>query len=327
MPMSNPYARQALGQHLGGPVDNGRDDEHDDGFGARYEPRHEQRHDPRAQARAAVPAASTPASAASSAPSRGLNLRGGRDNAGFESFDAFGTDMPASGGTPRERGNDSNGWRRWKMSAFDAPPPPPPVFEAEPDEPAPPPIDFAALDAMREGARKEGYAQGYTQGQTQGYGDGHREGYARGLETARQEAARLQELATTFAGALRRIDDEVGQTLIALALDVARKLVQDTVAHNPAVLLPAVRELLANEPALSGAPCLLLNPDDVELVQTHLAGELEAAGWSVRADATVARGGCIASAASGELDATLATRWSRVVKALGRNDPWEAPDA
>lgn len=321
MPMSNPYARQALGHHLGGPVGNERDDERDDGFGARYEPR--------AQARAAVPSTSAVSSGPSgpSAPSVGLNMRGSRDSAGFESFDAFGADAPQPGGKQAGRSNDSNGWRRWKMSAFDAPPPPPPAFEAEPDEPAPPPIDFAALDAMREGARKEGYAQGYTQGQTQGYGDGHREGYARGLETARQEAARLQELATTFAGALRRIDDEVGQTLIALALDVARKLVQDTVAHNPAVLLPAVRELLANEPALSGAPCLLLNPDDVELVQTHLAGELEAAGWSVRPDATVARGGCIASAASGELDATLATRWSRVVKALGRNDPWEAPDA
>ncbi|KAA0179350.1 flagellar assembly protein FliH [Cupriavidus gilardii] len=321
--MSNPYARQALGHHLGGSLD----DDRDDGFGARYEPR--------AQARAAVPSASAASSAASSAgpsapssaPSAGLNLRGGRDSTGFEGFDAFGTDLPAAGGKPGDRGRDSNGWRRWKMSAFDAPPPPPPRFEAEPEEPAPPPIDFAALDAMREGARKEGYAQGYTQGQTQGYGDGHREGYARGLETARQEAARLQELAGTFATALRRIDDEVGQTLIALALDVARKLVHDTVAHNPAVLLPAVRELLANEPALSGAPCLLLHPDDIELVQTHLAGELEAAGWSVRADATVARGGCIASAASGELDATLATRWSRVVNALGRNDLWEAPDA
>jgi len=65
----------------------------------------------------------------------------------------------------------------------------------------------------------------------------------------------------------------------------------------------------------------------VTLVETHLKGELEAAGWTVRADATVARGGCIASAASGELDATLSTRWERVIKALGRNDPWEPPHA
>ncbi|WP_083384405.1 flagellar assembly protein FliH [Cupriavidus sp. USMAHM13] len=216
-------------------------------------------------------------------------------------------------------------WRRWKMRSLDPrddlPPPPPPL----PFEPAPPPIDFEAIDAMREGARKEGYAQGYAQGQTQGYGDGHREGYARGLELARGEAARLQELAGTFRGALTHLDEEVAQTLLSLALDVARQLVRGTVVADPAMVLPAVRELLATEPALSGSPCLLLHPDDVALVETHLSGELEAAGWTVRADGGIERGGCVASAASGELDATLATRWSRVVKALGRADSWEPP--
>ena len=64
---------------------------------------------------------------------------------------------------------------------------------------------------------------------------------------------------------------------------------------------------------------------DDRLSCAHLQGELEAAGWTVRPDPTVARGGCIASAASGERDATLATRWTRVVKALGRDDPWEPP--
>jgi flagellar assembly protein FliH len=108
---------------------------------------------------------------------------------------------------------------------------------------------------------------------------------------------------------------------------VARQLVRSTLADDPSVLLPAVRELLTSEPALCGSPSLLLHPDDVTLVETHLHGELAAAGWSVRADPCVARGGCIASAASGELDASLATRWSRVIKALGRNDPWEPPHA
>lgn len=237
-------------------------------------------------------------------------------------------DEPIATRIPR---GDAAGWRRWKMTSFDPPPPPPPAppppLHEEPAEPAPPPIDFAALEAMREKARKEGYAQGYTQGQTQGYGDGHREGYARGLDTAKQEAARLRELAGNFTTALHGVDNEIGQTLVSLALDIARKLVLDTVAANPAVLLPAVRELLTTEPALAGSPCLLLHPDDVALVQTHLAGELEAAGWTVRADSAVARGGCIATAASGELDATLATRWSRVMKAMGRDDPWEPADA
>ncbi|MGO4326825.1 flagellar assembly protein FliH [Cupriavidus sp. 2TAF22] len=234
----------------------------------------------------------------------------------FESF------APPGGRAPQK-----SGWQRWQMVSLDPRKAEPEPAEFMPMEPAPPPIDFAALEAMRDGARKEGYAQGYTQGQTQGYGDGHREGYARGLEGARAEAGRLQELAATFSHALGRVDEEVAQTLISLALDVARRLVQQTVVADPGVLLPAVRELLAAEPALSGSPCLLLNAEDVTLVETHLAGELQAAGWSVRADPAVARGGCVASAASGELDATLSTRWSRVVKALGRDDPWEPPHA
>lgn len=246
---------------------------------------------------------------------RGTGNRAMPRETGFESFAA-----PAA-----DRSAPKNGWQRWQMVSLDPRKAEPDPAEFLPFEPAPPPIDFAALDAMREGARKEGYAQGYTQGQTQGYGDGHREGYARGLEGARTEAAHLQQLAATFSHALGRVDEEVAQTLIALALDVARKLVQQAVLADPAILLPAIRELLAAEPALSGSPCLLLNPDDVALVETHLAGELQAAGWSVRADPAVARGGCVASAASGELDATLSTRWSRVVKALGRDDPWEPP--
>ncbi|KDP86765.1 flagellar assembly protein FliH [Cupriavidus basilensis] len=247
---------------------------------------------------------------------RGAGNRATPRETGFESFAA-----------PADRGEQKNGWQRWQMVSLDPRKAEPEPTEFLPFEPAPPPIDFAALDAMREGARKEGYAQGYTQGQTQGYGDGHREGYARGLEGARSEAAHLQQLAATFSHSLGRVDEEVAQTLIALALDVARQLVQQAVLADPAILLPAVRELLAAEPALSGSPCLLLNPDDVALVEAHLAGELQAAGWSVRADPAVARGGCVASAASGELDATLSTRWSRVVKALGRDDPWEPPHA
>ncbi len=113
--------------------------------------------------------------------------------------------------------------------------------------------------------------------------------------------------------------------LVSLALDVARQLVRAKVEDDPEVLLPAVRELLTSEPVLSGSPCLLLHPEDVALVEAHMHGELEAAGWAVRADPAVTRGGCIASATSGERDARLETRWARVVKALGRDDPWETP--
>lgn len=270
--------------------------------------------------------------AASRGPARGdtgtsTSIGSGSGAGASDPFDNFSAFEPPSPVRARSRGD---AWQRWQMVSLDPRDALKKALESVqlPAEPPPPPsIDFEALHAMREGARKEGYAQGYTQGQTQGYGDGHREGYARGLESARTEAARLQELAGNFRDALGRVDTEIADALVGLALDVARQLVRKTMETDPAALLPAARELLAAEPPLSGSPCLLLNPEDVTLVETHLAGELEAAGWTVRADATVARGGCIASAASGELDASLATRWSRVIKALGRNDPWEPPHA
>ncbi|WP_369751602.1 FliH/SctL family protein [Pandoraea sp. B-6] len=53
-----------------------------------------------------------------------------------------------------------------------------------------------------------------------------------------------------------------------------------------------------------------------------MGAELRAAGWTVRADSTIERGGCKAEAASGEVDATVATRWQRVMAALGKDLPW-----
>ena len=215
-------------------------------------------------------------------------------------------------------------WRRWKMRSLDPrddlPPPPPPL----PFEPAPPPIDFEAIDAMREGARKEGYARA-TPGPDQGYGDGHREGYARGLELARGEAARLQELAGTFRGALthwtrksRRPCCRWRWTWRASWCAARSWPIRPWSCRQCANCWPPNRRCRAR-------PACCCTPTTWPPVETHLSGELEAAGWTVRADGGIERGGCVASAASGELDATLATRWSRVVKALGRADSWEPP--
>jgi flagellar assembly protein FliH len=62
----------------------------------------------------------------------------------------------------------------------------------------------------------------------------------------------------------------------------------------------------------------MLHADDVALVREYLGDDLQAAGWTMLSDASITRGGCRVQAASGELDATLETRWERVAAALGR---------
>jgi flagellar assembly protein FliH len=53
-----------------------------------------------------------------------------------------------------------------------------------------------------------------------------------------------------------------------------------------------------------------------------LKDELDTLGWNVRTDVAVERGGCRAQAATGEIDATIGTRWERVVTALGKVSQW-----
>jgi flagellar assembly protein FliH len=98
--------------------------------------------------------------------------------------------------------------------------------------------------------------------------------------------------------------------------------VRQHVTHDPAALIAAAREVLAAEPALAGAPQLIVNPADLPIVEAYLKNELETLGWNVRTDVAVERGGCRAQAATGEIDATLGTRWQRVVAALGKVSQW-----
>ncbi len=195
-------------------------------------------------------------------------------------------------------------YQRWEMASFDPVPPAPPepvddsgAFEAE-------------LQRLRDAAHAQGVASGHVAGQAlgyqAGYDQGHAQGFAQGQAEAREEAARLAALAETFKA----------------ALDIAQQVVRQHVQHDPAALIAAAREVLAAEPALTGAPHLVVSPADLPVVEAYLMEELQARGWSVRTGPAVERGGCRAHASTGEVDAGIDTRWGRVAAALGKASTW-----
>jgi flagellar assembly protein FliH len=211
-------------------------------------------------------------------------------------------------------------WQRWEMASF-APELQP---EVAPDAAAPEPelggpdplIDEAELARLRLEAQKAGEADGHAQG----YASGLTQGHAAGLAAVQAQAGQLQALMLTLPAALRLAESRIADDLLALALDIARQVLGQALAAEPQAILAVVRELLQAEPALSGAPQLLLHPDDAALVKEHLADDLTAAGWRLRADAQITRGGCRVTASSGEHDATVQARWERVAAALARSD-------
>src|SRR5258706_8528869 len=109
---------------------------------------------------------------------------------------------------------------------------------------------------------------------------------------------------------------------LALALAVARQMVRRALKVRPELVLPVIEEALASLPRMT-QPCqLILHPEDAALVCAHLAQDLAASNWVLRQDTRVERGGCRVETASGDVDATLETRWQRIVPNLAQNATW-----
>jgi flagellar assembly protein FliH len=215
----------------------------------------------------------------------------------------------------------TSAYQRWEMASFDPPPPPPPP--PSPDERA---ALAAELQRLREDAHSQGHALGHVAGQAlgyqAGYEQGHKQGFEQGLVDAHAQAKQLAAIAQRFGDALTTVEAGVAETLVELALDIAHQVVRQHVQHDRMALLAAAREVLASEPALTGSPQLVVSPADLPVVEAYLMEELEARGWTVRTDPAIERGGCRAQAATGEVDATVASRWERVAAALGRIRTW-----
>ncbi len=150
----------------------------------------------------------------------------------------------------------------------------------------------------------------------QGFDAGYEEGTAR----ARIEALRLNTMVEQLEGALTEFDQKVAEQLLALALEIARQVVRQAVAVKPTVILDAVRDTLLQLPYLHAT--IYLHPEDASLVRLYLGDQLGHAGHRLLEDASITRGGLRIEAGGTHVDATLETRWKRVIESIGTNSDW-----
>jgi flagellar assembly protein FliH len=148
--------------------------------------------------------------------------------------------------------------------------------------------------------------------------DAHREGYAAGYEEGtarvRMEAMRLHSVIEQLDEALAQLDKQVAQDVLALGVEIARQVVRQAIEIKPEVVVAVVREAINQLPHQHTA--VYLNPDDASLVRSHAGEQLTHAGHRIFEDASIARGGCKVEAGGSQIDATLPTRWTRIVEAL-----------
>lgn len=236
----------------------------------------------------------------------------------------------------------SGRWRRWELESFDTPPAPDADAAAAAQAEAaaaalPDPAEvLAEIERLREAATARGHAEGYAAGHTQGYEAGFTEGReagvsegreaglaegrSEGLEAVRQEAEKIQALSVACAHALENIEEETGAALLNLAVNIAQQVLRSTLQSEPERIQDLIREVLQVDGSHQGILKLRVNPADLELIDQYLQQDGTVAHWRLQADTSIERGGCIAETALGNIDATLQTRWQRVVSTLGVQD-------
>lgn len=171
-----------------------------------------------------------------------------------------------------------------------------------------------------EAGKADGHAQGVQQGHAEGHAAGMSKGQAEGADLARDQAARLAELADTCAGSINDLEQEIGQKLIDLSIQIAEQVLRSHIKNHPNHIIDLVHEVMAARPDQNPMLHLRLNPSDMELVNSFLQHNPDKDRYRLIADEHISAGGCIVETAQGSIDATIETRWKRVVAALGHSE-------
>jgi len=233
---------------------------------------------------------------------------------------------------PRE---ELSSYRRWQFDSFDQKPAPaatpaPPAAAAEEPAavaPSPPPAPPAAaierpaaedIESVRAQARADGYAVGLAEGRAVAAEESR--------QAAREAARQLDELLGGLKTALDELEQTVAEKLLEVAIEIAAQVVRGQIAAREDALLPVVREAIATLPLHHDQVSLRLNPADAARLRRLLGDELALGGTQIVEDGGVSPGGCRVQAGASEIDASIETRWKRVLEAIGaKPQAWQRP--
>ena len=218
-------------------------------------------------------------------------------------------------------------WERWELGSFDdeRPASPPPIEEVSPDpQEKEPEINLPTaeeIEQIYQQARDEGFAKGKAEGHEAGHQAGHEAGFKEGQVKAQAEAQRFVKATARLEAGLARLDAEVAEELLALAVELAREVIRQEISARPESLLAVVRDALAQLPHQHTN--IYLHPEDASLLRSYQGDQLAHAGHRIHEDAKLARGDCMIEAGGSQLDATVAMRWRRVLEGLGIESAWQ----
>ncbi|MBK6618110.1 MAG: flagellar assembly protein FliH [Nitrosomonas sp.] len=221
---------------------------------------------------------------------------------------------------------DLTDWKKWEFGALDA-------FRSmqknevvEPSTPKPAKTTQNSNTSSRQGAVILPTAEQIEIIYQQARDEGTQAGYLAGKEQAAQESVterqRLHLLISTFEQELVKIDQTIAQDILILVMDLARKMVGQTIQAKPELVLSVIETALRQLPITTQPLRLKLHPQDAVLVREHFVSQSAHLKWEITEDGQIEPGGCQVESGGCEVDATLPTRWQRTLASLGQEQAW-----
>lgn len=220
------------------------------------------------------------------------------------------------------------GYQRWSIGSLDAKPATPQVR---------PPVDGATNTVTPSSALPAHSEPNLVQSQTgaeeieriheEARANGHNLGYREGLEAGHEATAtvitetttRFSELLGNLQVSLAHLDQHVADQVLCLALEVASQVLRGAINTRPEFLLPVIREAITALPLHHAHVVVRLNPADAKLIREQIGEQLSQTGTQIIDDIDISPGGCLLVAGASEVDATIETRWKRVLESIGVN--------
>jgi flagellar assembly protein FliH len=160
-------------------------------------------------------------------------------------------------------------------------------------------IAAAEVEALRVAAIHEGFAQGH----------------ADAVSAVQPAVAALEAAGAALEAERVQLAERLEGDAVELALAIAERIVAGAVAVDPSLVIEAVRGALRGIPDRERIT-VLVNPEDLGLVREASDGLVSSLGgiehFEVQAERRVARGGVIVRHPEGDVDATIATKLTKV---------------
>lgn len=203
---------------------------------------------------------------------------------------------------------------------------------ADKDKPAgPSEADIAAIvQQARENGHKQGHDEGLNKGYQEGYGNGYQEGHSKGFQEGRQQGEIeinnvIMQVKAAFENLdeqLHALDQQVAQDLLSLALDLTKKMTTQAFVVQPELILPIVQDAVRQLPDAMQRLHLFLHPEDAKVVRQYLNDQSAQENWEIHEDDQMIQGGCRVEAGGSEVDASIETRWRRILATIGQKNDW-----